>query len=280
MVKVDKVQELSKFEAKVKKQNKRITINNIIRYFVVLFLLLASVFYLFGPVSSLKNTKLIGYHLLNYQEVLNIMNVNENDHLYLLDEEKSEELLNNHPLIKDADIKINLFNLEIDFNEALISVIYGEDIYSSFGSAYSVIEDQNLIKDYISLHKNKAAFATSSPLEYSSKYKDLILNTISLINLEEKLCYFVDFDLNEESFTFYFKVDSNLSYLRVKLTYDDKFTFEDYANRFTKENLLKMYNEYISILESKNITILGNEITYIGIRAYINDKNQLSATGE
>ena len=73
--------------------------------------------YLFTPLSHVNKYKLSGNLNLTDDDILEICHIDRETSLFLINENKCLELLENHPLIKSAKINNNVFGFKVEIEE-------------------------------------------------------------------------------------------------------------------------------------------------------------------
>lgn len=221
----------NEFETAVKKKNRRITTFAFVRFGIV-----AAVFFLLGvymmtPLSTIRNLELKGTVNLSSQDIYRILNRSEKSSLYSIDTKEAEELLNGFPLIEEAKVNVTPFRLDVELSEEAPAAYYKESTYSTFGRVYGRdVLDDPLLQDYFFSYGEDLASFLSDPSPYDGHLKEP-MKILAGIN-RERIVRFVEMDA-EKSFCFYYQLDSNSRYLRVKLNYDPEFASEEYVKNLS-----------------------------------------------
>ena len=137
----------------LKKKQKRMTINFFVRIFIVVLIFLLMGGYLISPLSSLKMTTIDGNIYFSTSDILSLIHHDENDSLYSVNKNLSVELLNEHPLIENAEIKITPISFYVSISECAPVAKYNETIYHTEGTNFTNEEFENeIISAYLSEH--------------------------------------------------------------------------------------------------------------------------------
>ncbi len=221
----------SEFESAVKKKNRRITAFNFVRLVVVVVLFLLLGIYMMTPLSTIRNLDLKGTVNLRAQDIYRILNRSERSSLYSIDTEEAEELLNGFPLIEDAKVRVSPFRLGVELSEEAPAASYKDMTYSTFGRVYEedVLADP-LVQDYFSAYGEELSVFLSDPAPYEGHLREPMA-ILAGIN-RDRVVRYTEMD-TEKSFYFYYRLNSNSSYLRVKLNYDSGFATEEYIKNLS-----------------------------------------------
>lgn len=203
----------------------------VVRIFIIAITFIFLGIYLISPLSSVSILKLNGNAYLTQNDIYNILNCQKNDSIYKLDSEKCLDLLNEHPLINDANFSLNPFNFSIKINERTPVASFENKIYAIDGE---IISDEIISSEYLKFYfdqtmPNIGEFLLD-PCTSTSAFFNKYLEIGMRINKENKIiAYFLPLN-NEKNFVFYYKLDSISNLLRVSLNYDAQFTAFDYVN--------------------------------------------------
>lgn len=271
------------FEERVKEKNKRTNIYFFIRLVIVFLTFLLVGIYLLSPLSSTKNMTLSGNIYLTENDIYQAMNINDSEKtsLYSLSKEKTEELLNNHPLIKKSSVELTPFSFNVEIVEKAPSAQYNEKVYSSTGEIIDreIMENESF-SSYFTSSKEKLATFINEPIVHDNFSTYLLM--VCKINKEKYCIKYLEADENKKSFILYYKQDGNLPYFRVNLIYDDKINLDLYVNNLIlTEELIAAFNKKINNdeLSLNSIDCDGATIEYYPFDIKLTEKQVIITNG-
>lgn len=224
-----------------KKYNRRLISK--ISFIGIVFALLFA--YLFTPLSQVNNYRLQGNLNLNEEEVLDICHIDRDTSLFLIDENECLNLLNNHPLIKEAKINNNIFGLNIEIEEITpILRTNGGNYYFNDGT----FKESNFILSS-SIPERFVDLCMGLPVslnEFKLSEEDILLFSDIYFSLSEefrtKIKYYNIYDEKNISF-FYF---DDYTY-EVKITLPNNIkNIDDISYAIDKEAHQRYINEFLS----------------------------------
>lgn len=224
-----------------KKYNRRLISK--ISFIGIVFALLFA--YLFTPLSQVNNYRLQGNLNLNEEEVLDICHIDRDTSLFLIDENECLNLLNNHPLIKEAKINNNIFGLNIEIEEITpILRTNGGNYYFNDGT----FKESNFILSS-SIPDRFVDLCMGLPVslnEFKLSEEDILLFSDIYFSLSEefrtKIKYYNIYDEKNISF-FYF---DDYTY-EVKITLPNNIkNIDDISYAIDKEAHQRYINEFLS----------------------------------
>ena len=264
----------------LKKKQKRITINFFVRIFIVVLIFILMGGYLISPLSSLKMTTLDGNIYFSKNDILSLIHHDENDSLYSVNKNLSIELLNEHPLIENAEIKITPISFYVSISECAPVAKYNETIYHTEGTNFTNEEFENeIISAYLSEHNIFFSEYLSSPSDVSVEYNAELLKFVAFSNKENNIIHYLDIDKNEKTFIYYYCVNDNLPYIRVNFNKSDSVSCREYASLINKDSI----SEVLNLLENrsseiKQLIIGEKQISYYDTDlTIVNENGQLAA---
>lgn len=253
------------FDEQLRNRNHRSNVFVFVRIGIVCAIFLLLAVYLLTPVSTLAVLELSGNIYLREEDICRILNKSAKTSLYRIDASECEELLNNHPLIRNATLDIGPFHLHIDLEEAAPGAFYKERVYNAFGICYEAEDFSSpLLAEYLETSVASAAEFFRDPQEKSAGYLSRFLSLVARVNASEFIIPFVDICDDDETFDFYFKVDSNFPYLRVKLSYESQFATAEYMHCLSKDVILETLRQMVAQGDAKRSVAScgGTDIEY------------------
>lgn len=193
---------ISNFEDRLTLLRKKEKKNFFVRIAIVAFLFLLLIVYLVTPLSQVGNYHLKGNLNLNKSEVLKIAHLNRNTSLFLINEKKCQELLDEHPLIKSSKVKTGLFTgLSVEIEE-LTPVLKKSNLY--YLNDGSVLDNTLLDSPLVGKHLNDIikSIPTDASKDYTYSKEQLVNYSNIYFNVEQ------DFRTNIN----YFKITSDCDY--------------------------------------------------------------------
>ena len=242
----------SEYQILLENKAKGETTSFIIRIIVVILCFLMLALYLLTPISSLSIMNLTGGIYLNKEDVLSLIHHEETDSIYSLDEGKSEELLNAHPLIENAEIKLTPFSFEVYFDECAPSATYDGEVYHTLGEKFTKEEyDNEIINAYLNEHQLFLAEYENSPENISKKTNSNLLLITALTNKKDKIVHYIDVINDERTFVFYYYTSENLPYIRCEWYYQ-AMSPVDFSSCVTKKCIDELV---VSLYKDTNIAV-------------------------
>lgn len=217
----------------------------------ILFLILS--LYLLTPLSWVGNYSLKGNLNLSKENVLEICHLNKNDSLYLLDEKKAEELLENHPLIKSCEIKNSIFGLKIEIEELTpVLKTFDGDYYFNDASLKtdSFLQNESIPLEIKEIGNSLAVLTECDSLFLITavkKYSNIYFNISPKYRQEIK--YFRVIDSNK--YSFFYNFDGY--YQEIVIPFNNSITNEDIAYALDEESISRYLN---GIFEDKESTLV------------------------
>ncbi len=248
----------------------------IVRIGISVIILLLMIIYFVAPISKVANYDLKGNYYLSRDEIKEIMFLNDDSFVFSVDKKKVDELLDNHPLIKEANVDISLVKMKVDIVELSPTVRDDNNYYVQDGTVLdgSLFSDSS-ISEKLSSIVSELPYILKDITEYNSSNLDLLLQ-VSLI-LKSKLLLDLDYcDFNEVEtsgsiksyFDMFIKVsDLDCDYLRlrfdaycIKQYYQENKLLDFLENSFNKQlkNFLKRDN--LKEYDNLNMPIYGNNL--------------------
>lgn len=256
--------------------------------------------YFLTPFSKAECLQLDGTFFYSEKEILNIMGINDDTFLFNFDKKRSEELLNNHPLIAKSNIDVSPFSLKVDVEE--IAVCYkdsSENIYLNDNKVLSDnLRENILVKDKLNSEILKIPYLLNSQKDYVLDLLiDLSLNICA--NMNKKIEYFDysnekdelngDFCLyflpNEAMKKKHFKNNDGVYCFRISASYvlDFKKKYDDSLKYFSKY-LVKFYDDLLNdkyllqnISKMEDIRILNKDLKVISFQMSTDNFKNLTA---
>lgn len=123
-------------ESRKKKANRRLLF-----YLSIFFVLIAIIVYLQSPLSHIRHVDIQGNHALTKDEVIAESGLTEGDNIWMLNDTKAKEKIEQHPLIKSVSVKRKLpQTVEVDVDEyKIVGYIEKDETY------YPLLEDGELL---------------------------------------------------------------------------------------------------------------------------------------
>lgn len=256
--------------------------------------------YFLTPFSKAECLQLDGAFFYSEKEILNIMGINDDTFLFNFDKKRSEELLNNHPLIAKSNIDVSPFSLIVDVEE--IAACYkdsSETIYLNDNKVLSDdLRENILIKDKLNSEILKIPYLLNSQKDYVLDLLiDLSLNICA--NMNKKIEYFDysnekdelngDFCLyflpNEAMKAKHFENYDGVYCFRISASYvlDFKKKYDDSLKYFSKY-LVKFYDDLLNdkillqnISKKEDIKILNKDLKVISFQMSTDNFKNLTA---
>ena len=264
----------------LKNKQKRTTILFFVRLFIVVLIFILMGGYLLSPLSSLKMMSLEGNIYFSKSDILSLIHHDEDDSLYSVNEKLAVDLLNEHPLIENAEIVLTPFSFNVIISECAPVAKYQDVIYHTEGTSFSEEEFENeIINEYLTKHNIFFSEYLSSPSEVSVEYNAELLKFVAFSNKYEPMVHYLDIDKNEKTFIFYYRLSDNAPYIRVNFNKSSDITSDVYASLISNDAI----NELLHLLENRSITTktknIGDEvISYYDTDLTIENENgQFSA---
>lgn len=189
-----------------------------IRFSIVLLLLLMILLYFLTPISRVSDYTLTGNYYLTSDEVLDILWLKRDSYLFRIDENQKEELLNEHPLIRNGKISISPFSFSIDIDELSPCLIEDENVLLSDRSILDEKLYQNALVGEKLKEIQKRIPRVLTPLktfEFNTSVQKILMQLslylVSKENLDLDYCDYVpDENGVDGTFEFYFPCISSV----------------------------------------------------------------------
>lgn len=211
------------------------------------------VLYFFAPVSQVSNYKLEGNIYFSSSDILEIAHLSKKTSLYAVDTSTVKELLNNHPLIENADVKCDFFGLKISIDEIAPISFYDGKYYLTNGEMVSQeMLDNELYGEFISNNLASTYKADFNPCEIPSSQ----LNHFNQIwihasdNTKQKIAFFSI--LNEWWDCVYFYSGNEEYYYRVRFFDDFDSDITTFTSLFTDSHLNVIFQVFESSIRKGN----------------------------
>lgn len=210
----------------------------------VLLLFTFLLIYLFCPLSQVKNSRINGNLNLTKNQVLEIAHLKKSDSLFFIDEEKCEELLNNHPLIESSKVKSSISGLSISINELTPLLNHDGEFYLNNGE---ILTDSLLSSPLVNEFLNEIILTI--PNDLTSDLSLLTRENLSTLTSvyfqltdeeKEKIEYFRFVGSNE--YSFFYSFDDEYKFEIDLLFPENRIIPEDIAYGINSSSLKKYIN--------------------------------------
>lgn len=237
---------ISNFEDRLSKLRKKEKQNFFIRIGIVVFLFLFLIVYLVTPLSQVGNYHLKGNLNLSKSEVLKIAHLNRNTSLFLVDEKKCQELLNEHPLIKSSKVKTGLFTgLSVEIEE-LTPVLKRSNLY--YLNDGSILDNALLDSPLVGKHLNNIIklIPTDASNNYSYSKEQLVNYSNIYFNVEPSFRNSIDhFKITSDGNYEFFVLYNDIHY-SVILDFSSSISYEDIAYAIDSDSFERYDNSIFS----------------------------------
>src|SRR5699024_183271 len=103
---------------KLKESRKKKANSRLLFYLSILFVLIAIIVYLQSPLSHIRHVDIQSNHALTEDEVIAESGLTKGDNIWMLNDTKAKENIEQHPLIKSVSVKRKLpQTVEVDVDE-------------------------------------------------------------------------------------------------------------------------------------------------------------------
>lgn len=241
--------EIDVMDKLIDKKNHLTLVYFLVRIFIVIMIFILLGLYFILPISSCDIMNISGNIFLKRDDIYNLLEINKDDSLFSLNDKIMNEKLSRYDFIKNYNISLTPISFKIQLEEIPLSYISNDKFYNIENKEIDLDLYSDLSYDY---YKNSSIYLPTlleSTNIIDEKSLTNYLKIIPYVNLYNKEIFYIEYG-SENSFYFYYKVNSNNDYIRVKFKYNNDFSLYDYTNNLNIDTInlfmSKMDDDFIS----------------------------------